>query len=232
MKLVIVESPAKARTIERILGGDFTVQASMGHVKDLPKSSLAVKLPEECQDDMSRMFEPRYVVIKGKKEVLNKIKELAGKAEVIYLATDPDREGEAIAWHIAEEIRKAGKEVLRAEFIEITPDGIRKGISSPRELDEKLVNAQKARRVLDRLVGYLISPLLWEKVKRGLSAGRVQTVALRLIVEREKAIREFKPEKYFVGTGKFRKGRKNFNAALYRFDGKDATKVDEKLRKP
>ncbi len=223
MKLVVVESPAKARTIERLLGRGFRVQATLGHIKDLPKSKLSVKLPEEV--DESEAFEPHYTVIRGKADVIKKLKDTARKAEIIYLATDPDREGEAIAWHIAEELAPLGKDILRSEFIEITERGVKSGIENPRRLNSCLYDAQKARRVLDRLVGYLVSPLLWEKVRRGLSAGRVQTVALRLLVERELSIRGFKPEKYFVITGKFLKKRSAFTARLVKFEGKDAVRL-------
>lgn len=229
MKLVVVESPAKAKTIEKILGRNFKVKASMGHVKDLLKSKLSIKLPEEAQNP-DEAFEPKYTILKNKKSVLEDIKEYAKKADIIYLATDPDREGEAIAWHIAEELQSLNKEINRAEFIEITEKGISDGINSPRPLNENLYNSQKARRILDRLVGYLISPVLWQKIKRGLSAGRVQTVALRLIAGREKQIRAFVPETYFTFTGEFKKGRNKIIALLTKFNGKPASQVKPELK--
>lgn len=205
-KLVIVESPAKAKTIKRFLGDEFQVIASYGHIKDLPKSRLGVKIEEG--------FEPEYQVIPSKKKQVKEIKETAKEAEEIFLASDPDREGEAIAWHIAEEIRDNGHPVKRAVFHEITEKGVKEGINNPRELDENLYNAQKARRVLDRLVGYRLSPFLWEKVKRGISAGRVQSVALRFIVEREREIESFVPEEYWTIEAFFEKGGKRFVAEL------------------
>lgn len=229
MNLVVVESPAKAKTIQKILGKDFKVQASMGHIKDLLKTKLSIVLPEDGKNP-DEFFEPHYSIIKSKREALKLIIESAKKAEKIYLATDPDREGEAIAWHIAEELEKINKEILRAEFIEITERGVLNGISNPRALNVNLYNSQKARRVLDRLVGYLVSPLLWEKIRRGLSAGRVQTVALKLVVDREKEIRNFVPEPYLVYTGEFEKDKYKFTAQLVRFEGKDClrVKIEEK----
>jgi DNA topoisomerase-1 len=187
--LVIVESPAKAKTIEKYLGKGYTVEASLGHVKDLPKSTLGV--------DIDNDFETEYIVIPGKEKVVAKLKKLAVSAETIYLAPDPDREGEAIAAHLAEELgngskRKRKKKTeederfRRVTFNEITKRAVQAAFEHPRQIDQHLVDAQQARRVLDRLVGYQVSPLLWDKVRRGLSAGRVQTVALRLIVERER----------------------------------------------
>jgi len=205
MKLVIVESPAKAKTIKRFLGGDFQVIASYGHVKDLPKSKLGVKIEEG--------FEPEYQIIPSRKKQIKEIKEKSKMAEEIFLASDPDREGEAIAWHIAEEIRDS-RSIKRAVFHEITEKGVREGINNPRDLDENLYNAQKARRVLDRLVGYKISPLLWDKVKRGISAGRVQSVALKFIVEREKEIESFVPMEYWTISAVFEKEGKRFSAEL------------------
>ncbi len=189
--LIIVESPAKARTIGRIVGKDFLVEASVGHIKDLPERELGV--------DIEGGFVPRYVLIKGKEKVVRKLKKLSEASPRIYLASDPDREGEAIAWHIAEEIAD-GKEVHRVLIHEITPRGVKEALDNPRGLQESLYRAQQARRILDRLVGYKISPLLWKKVKRGLSAGRVQSVALRLICEREREIEEFVPEEYWTIT--------------------------------
>ena len=203
--LVIVESPAKAKTIQKYLGKGFTVEASLGHVKDLPKSTLGV--------DISQDFETDYIVIPGKEKVLAKLKKLALSADMIYLAPDPDREGEAIAAHLADELgngdgkkkkktKKAqaedAKRIRRVTFNEITQRAVRAAFEHPRDIDRNLVDAQQARRVLDRIVGYQVSPLLWDKVRRGLSAGRVQTVALRLIVEREREIKAFEKKEYWT----------------------------------
>ena len=191
--LVIVESPAKARTIGKYLGKQYVVKASLGHVKDLPKNDLAV--------DVDREFEPTYVVIEGKKKLINELKQIAKKSEFVYLAADPDREGEAISYHLKEELegkRNSGPKVRRVMFNEITAKAIRKAFEHPGEVNMHLVEAQQARRVLDRLVGYKISPLLWDKVRRGLSAGRVQTVAVRLIVEREREVRQFDKREYWT----------------------------------
>ena len=183
--LVIVESPAKAKTINKYLGKQFVVKASLGHIKDLPKKDLAV--------DVEHGFEPRYEVIEGKKKLIAELKQAAKKVDAIYLAADPDREGEAICYHLQEELRerKNGPRIYRVMFNEITKKAIEKAFEKPGQVNINLVDAQQARRVLDRLVGYKISPLLWDKVRRGLSAGRVQTVALRVIVEREREIRAF-----------------------------------------
>ncbi len=191
-KLVIVESPAKARTLNRILGRSYSVKASLGHVRDLPKASLGV--------DAGQSFTPKYVVPPGKKKVVGEIKEAIGKASSIYLATDPDREGEAISWHLvqATKLDKDGRRVHRVVFHEITKDAVQKAFQSPRSIDMNLVNAQQTRRILDRLVGYKLSPLLWRKVQRGLSAGRVQSVAVRMIVDREQEIQGFVPQEYWV----------------------------------
>ena len=188
--LVIVESPAKARTIQKFLGRDFSVDASMGHVRDLPKSELGV--------DLERDFSPKYVIPRDKRSVVKELKERAKAAQKIYLATDPDREGEAIAWHLATAIGADGKPIQRIEFHEITKDAILRAVKAPRQIDMKRVDAQQARRVLDRLVGYNLSPLLWRKVRRGLSAGRVQSVAVRLVVEREREIEGFNPVEYWT----------------------------------
>ena len=192
--LVIVESPAKARTIGRYLGQQYVVKASLGHIKDLPKRDLAV--------DVERGFEPTYVVIEGKKKLIQELRQAAKKSEAIYLAADPDREGEAICYHLQEELAGkpggGGPQVYRVMFHEITASAIRKAFQQPGTVDRRLVDAQQARRVLDRLVGYKISPLLWDKVRRGLSAGRVQTVAVRLIVEREREIRAFQKREYWT----------------------------------
>jgi DNA topoisomerase-1 len=209
--LVIVESPAKAKTINKYLGRNYTVKASLGHVKDLPKKELGVVLPDDNQRNASRVFEPTYEIIPGKIKVIHELKKSAREAGAIYLATDPDREGEAIAAHLVEVLSGNGakrnrksrskardKPVYRVLFHEITPKAIQAAFARPGRINQNLVDAQQARRVLDRLVGYQISPLLWEKVRRGLSAGRVQTVALRLIVEREREIRAFVPREYWT----------------------------------
>ena len=191
--LVIVESPAKARTLAGILGAGYEIAASVGHVRDLPRSKLGV--------DIDKEFEPHYVVPREKREVVQRIKEAAAKAARVFLATDPDREGEAISWHLVEAAgldQLQGRPVRRVVFHEITPAAIREAFEHPREIDYALVNAQQARRVLDRLVGYKISPLLWRKVRRGLSAGRVQSAALRMIVDREREVRDFQPKEYWT----------------------------------
>ncbi|RMF51118.1 MAG: type I DNA topoisomerase, partial [Anaerolineae bacterium] len=189
-KLVIVESPAKARTIGRYLGKDYTVRASVGHIRDLLRSKLSV--------DVENNFEPRYRVPNDKRPLVKELKTLADAAEEIYLATDPDREGEAIAWHLQEAIDMDPRRTRRVEFHEITRNAIQQAFSRPREINMDLVNAQQARRVLDRLVGYNLSPLLWRKVRGRLSAGRVQSVALRMIVEREREIEAFVPQEYWT----------------------------------
>ena len=185
--LVIVESPTKARTLQKFLGSDYQIEASMGHVRDLPKSELGI--------DIEHDFEPQYIIPRDKVKGVNQLKKTAVGAKTLWLATDPDREGEAIAWHLAEILK--GSSVHRVVFHEITEEAIKDAFQHPREIDLKLVDAQQARRVLDRLVGYKLSPLLWQKVKRGLSAGRVQSVALRLIVEREREVSAFKAEEYW-----------------------------------
>ena len=190
--MVIVESPAKAKTINKYLGKDFIVKASLGHIKDLPKRDLAV--------DVEHGFEPRYEVIEGKKKLVAELKQAARKVQDVYLAADPDREGEAICSHLQEELseKKNGPRIYRVMFNEITKKAVTKAFEKPGQVDVNLVDAQQARRVLDRLVGYKISPLLWDKVRRGLSAGRVQTVALRVIVEREREIRAFLAKEYWT----------------------------------
>jgi len=212
--LVVVESPAKARTINKFLGTKFEVVSSVGHVKDLPKKGLGV--------EVDNGFEPTYVVIEGKEEFLKSLKSKARKADAVYLAPDPDREGEAIAWHIAEEV-KGKTPVRRVTFNEITKGAVRAAFEHPRDINLNLVNAQQTRRILDRLVGYQISPLLWKAVKGGLSAGRVQSVTLRLICERERAIEAFKREEYWSVTAHLR-GKKPpaFEAVLRKLDGKEA----------
>ncbi|MBC2578932.1 type I DNA topoisomerase [Clostridium sp. DJ247] len=189
-KLVIVESPAKAKTIGKYLGKNYVVEASMGHVRDLPKSQLGVDIDNE--------YNPKYITIRGKGELLDKLKKEAKKSEKIYLATDPDREGEAISWHLAHILKLEEQEKCRIEFHEITKNAIKNAIKEPREINANLVNAQQARRVLDRLVGYKISPILWRKVKWGLSAGRVQSVALKMICDREHEVLEFVPKEYWT----------------------------------
>ncbi|MCA9470533.1 MAG: type I DNA topoisomerase [Nitrospirales bacterium] len=190
--LVIVESPTKAKTLTKYLGRSYQVVASVGHIKDLPKSKLGI--------DLDHNFEPQYVVIRGKSKVLTEIKSLAKNAKNIYLAPDPDREGEAIAWHIAEELTAKGHQVYRVLFNEITESAVKRALESPGAIDMKKVNAQQARRVLDRIVGYMLSPLLWKKIRRGLSAGRVQSVAVRVICEREAEREAFQPEEYWTVT--------------------------------
>ncbi len=218
MNLVIVESPTKARTLSGILGKDFTIEATMGHVKDLPKNSLAV--------DIERNFTPNYVIIPKKKERIKKIKEKAFQASRVYLATDPDREGEAIASHIKDLLinSKSGindSKFLRIVFHEVTKEAVQKAVENPRKVDLNLVNAQIARRVLDRLVGYKLSPILWKKVRRGLSAGRVQSVALRLIVEREREIENFHPEEYWeIFCDLRKKTGESFRASLLKINDK------------
>ncbi|MBS5822791.1 MAG: type I DNA topoisomerase [Clostridium argentinense] len=189
-KLVIVESPAKAKTIKKYLGKNYIVEASMGHVRDLPKSQLGV--------DIDNNYEPKYITIRGKGELLEKLKKEAKKSEKVYLATDPDREGEAISWHLAKALKISEGEKCRIEFNEITKTAVKAAIKNPREINENVFDAQQARRVLDRLVGYEISPILWRKIKWGLSAGRVQSVALKIICDREKEISEFAPKEYWT----------------------------------
>jgi len=192
--LVIVESPAKAKTLKKFLGRSYIVRASMGHVRDLPKSQLGV--------DVQHGFQPKYITIRGKGKVLEELRKEARKADRILLATDPDREGEAISWHLVQALKLNGDEPCRIEFHEITRDAVRNAVKNPRPVDENLVDAQQARRILDRLVGYKLSPLLWRKVRRGLSAGRVQSVAVRLICDREEEIESFEPEEYWSITAK------------------------------
>ena len=212
-KLVILESPSKAKTVQKYLGAGYEVVGCTGHVRDLPQSSLGI--------DIEHNFAPKYQNLANKKEVIKKLKEAAEKSEFVYLATDPDREGEAISWHLAHVLGLDLDQENRVVFNEITRSGVATGMSNPRKVDIDLVNAQQARRVLDRLVGYKISPFLWKKVKRGLSAGRVQSVALRLIVDREKEIRAFVPEEYWTISAKLLKDRKKFIAKFHgTVDGK------------
>ena len=215
--LVIVESPAKAKTIEKFLGkSHYTVKASVGHVRDLPKSKLGV--------DIEHNFEPQYINIRGKGDVIKELKKEAKKAKKVYLATDPDREGEAISWHLAHILSLEETDNCRIEFHEITKDAIKKAIKSPRHIDLSLVDAQQARRVLDRLLGYQISPILWQKVRKGLSAGRVQSVTTKLICDREKEIKEFIPVEYWT-IDLDAKTSNNENISL-KFYGKDNKKID------
>lgn len=210
--LVIVESPAKAKTIERYLGKKYKVRASMGHVRDLPKSQMGV--------DTENNYDPKYITIRGKGPVLKELKTAAKKVKKIYLAADPDREGEAIAWHLAHSLNIDTASDCRVVFNEITKDAIKESFKHPRPINMDLVDAQQARRILDRLVGYNISPLLWKKVKKGLSAGRVQSVALRLIIDRENEIKVFIPEEYWSIEAEFTKGSDTFSASFYGLNGK------------
>jgi len=214
-KLLIVESPAKAGTIKKYLGKDYEVTASMGHIIDLPKSQLGV--------DVENEFEPKYITIRGKGELLTKLKKQAKAADHVYLATDPDREGEAISWHLAEALGIDPKEKCRVTFNEITKNAVKASMKEPRSIDMDLVNAQQARRVLDRIVGYKISPILWEKVKKGLSAGRVQSVATRMICDREDEIENFNPKEYWTVEAVLTdaKGKKEFTAKYFGEKGKE-----------
>lgn len=222
--LVIVESPAKAKTIERYLGKKYEVKASMGHVRDLPKSQMGV--------DIENGYEPKYITIRGKGEVLKELRKSAKKAKKIYLAADPDREGEAIAWHLAHALNVDGDSDCRVVFNEITKDAIKESFKHPRSINHDLVDAQQARRILDRLVGYNISPLLWKKVKKGLSAGRVQSVALKMIIDREKEIENFKPEEYWSIEAVFEKEKEIFEGAFYGVGGKkQELKSEEDVKK-
>ena len=210
--LVIVESPAKAHTIEKYLGAGYTVKASMGHLIDLPKSRMAI--------DIEHDFQPEYITVRGRAKLLKELQKDAKKSDYVLLASDNDREGEAIAWHLNNALKdKTNAKISRIVFNEITPTAITEAVKHPGEIVEAKVNAQKARRVLDRLVGYNLSPLLWTKVKNGLSAGRVQSVALRLICEREKEVEDFLPEEYWTLDADFSKGKSNFTAQLVKYKG-------------
>ena len=187
-KLVIVESPSKAKTIGKYLGSDYVVKASMGHLRDLPKSKMGV--------DLENDFTPQYQAVRGKEELIRELTKAAAQADTVYLATDPDREGEAISWHLKELLKLPDGKAHRVTFNEITQKVVRQSIAAPRDIDQDLVDAQQARRILDRIVGYQLSPLLWKKVRRGLSAGRVQSVATRMVVDRENEIRAFQPKEY------------------------------------
>ena len=212
--LVIVESPSKAKTIGKFLGSRYKVVASVGHVRDLPKSKLGIVLPEDAaQDNGPEAFDPQYINIRGKGDVIKELKKEAKKASKVYLATDPDREGEAISWHLAYLLGIDEKTPCRVVFNEITKKTVKEAVKNPRPIDLSLVDAQQARRVLDRLVGYLISPLLWRKISRGLSAGRVQSAALKIICDREKEIQAFVPEEFWTIETDFEKG-KVFTAKL------------------
>ena len=213
-KLIIVESPAKANTIKKFLGGSTKVMASMGHIRDLPKSKLGI--------DVNNNFEPEYINIRGKGDLIKELKKDAKKAKKVYLATDPDREGEAIAWHLSKILDVDADKITRVTFNEITKTAVQKAIKEPRSIDINLVDAQQARRVLDRIVGYKISPVLWKKVRRGLSAGRVQSVAVKLIVDREEEIEKFIPEEYWNIYAKLldSKTKTEFEARLYGKQGK------------
>ncbi|MFB6363953.1 type I DNA topoisomerase [Paenibacillus elgii] len=210
--LVIVESPAKAKTISKYLGSKYIVKASMGHIRDLPKSQIGV--------EVKKNFEPKYITIRGKGSVLKELKDASKRVKKVYLAADPDREGEAIAWHLAHYLELSDQEACRVVFNEITKQAVKDAFKTPRKINQDLVNAQQARRILDRLVGYKISPLLWKKVKKGLSAGRVQSVAVKLIYDRENEIKAFVPEEYWTITAKLSSGKADFEAKFYCLDGK------------
>ena len=218
-KLVIVESPTKAKTIKGFLGKDYVIESSYGHVRDLPKSKLGV--------DVDNNFEPTYAVPTKATKQVAKLKKLAKKADMIYYATDEDREGEAISWHLQQLLRINDKKEKRIVFHEITKKAIQAALEHPRKLDKNLIDAQQARRILDRLVGYKLSPLLWKKIAKGLSAGRVQSVAVRLIVEREEERRKFKPEEYWTVEGEAAKAdTPNFKIALHKENDKPLGKFD------
>ncbi|MDO4666393.1 MAG: type I DNA topoisomerase [Streptococcus sp.] len=210
--LVIVESPAKAKTIEKYLGRNYKVLASVGHIRDLKKSTMSI--------DFENNYEPEYINIRGKGPLINELKKEAKKAKQVFLASDPDREGEAISWHLAHILNLDEQEKNRVVFNEITKDAVKNAFKDPRQINMDLVDAQQARRVLDRLVGYSISPILWKKVKKGLSAGRVQSVTLKLIIDREKEISAFKPEEYWTIDATFKKGTRQFQASFYGINGK------------
>ncbi|HNJ35437.1 MAG TPA: DNA topoisomerase, partial [Leptospiraceae bacterium] len=212
--LVIVESPAKAKTINKYLGNSYIIEASMGHLIDLPRSRMAVNVEQN--------FEPEYITVRGRAKILNKLKKIAQHSDRVLLAADPDREGEAISFHLARALGPANTDIKRIEFNEITKSAVQEAVRHPRDINMDLVNAQQARRILDRLVGYNISPLLWKKIKRGLSAGRVQSVALKLICDRESEIDKFVPEEYWTLDVKFNVGKKGFAASLSSVDGKKA----------
>ena len=210
--LVIVESPAKAKTIEKYLGRNYRVIASKGHIRDLPKSQMGI--------DFEHDYQPKYISIRGKGDTIKELKAEAKKAKDVYLASDPDREGEAIAWHVAHVLNLDDTAKNRVTFNEVTKDAVKNSFKNPRAIDMDTVNAQQARRILDRIVGYSLSPILWDKVKKGLSAGRVQSVALKLVIDREKEIKNFKPEEYWTIDAEFKKKTKTFKASFWGVDGK------------
>ena len=240
--LVIVESPAKSKTIEKFLGRNYTVRASMGHLRDLPKSIFGV--------DIENGFEPKYINIRGKGELIKELKAAAKKADKVYIATDPDREGEAIGWHLAyilgldpeSDCRIEFHEITpcRIEFHEITPGAVKEALKHPRKIDLDMVDAQQTRRIIDRIVGYQLSPLLWRKIRKGLSAGRVQTVAVKIICDREKEINDFVPQEYWTVTARLREKDKAplFDADVIKYNGKkleihnaeEAAKVEADLK--
>ncbi|MDF7638886.1 type I DNA topoisomerase [Lactobacillus sp. ESL0791] len=210
--LVIVESPAKAKTIEKYLGRNYRVIASKGHIRDLPKSQMGI--------DFDNNYKPKYISIRGKGDTIKELKSEAKKAKQVYLASDPDREGEAIAWHVAHALNLDDQAQNRVTFNEVTKDAVKNSFKHPRSIDMDTVNAQQARRILDRIVGYSLSPILWAKVKKGLSAGRVQSVALKLVIDREKEIKSFKPEEYWTIDAEFKKARKQFKSQFWGINGK------------
>ena len=223
--LVIVESPAKVKTIKKFLGNNYTVVASNGHVRDLPKSTMGL--------DIENDYEPKYITIRGKGDKLAELRKEVKKADKVYLATDPDREGEAISWHLATALNLDSKKMKRITFNEITKNAVKASIKAPREIDLSLVDSQQTRRILDRMVGYSISPVLWKKVKRGLSAGRVQSVALRMICDREDEINAFIPEEYWSLDANFLlEGQKKPIVAKYygTTDGKVELKSEEEVK--
>ena len=227
-KLVIVESPSKAKTIKKYLGSDYEVIASQGHVVDLPASKMGV--------DIEHDFKPEYKVMTGKSKIIKEIKELAKGKDIVYLATDPDREGEAIAWHLRNVLDIDKEDKCRIEFNEITKNAVKKAVEKPRKINQALVDAQQARRILDRIVGYKLSPLLWKKVKKGTSAGRVQSVALKIIVDKEREIRDFVPEEYYVMYAKLSRKKDIVIAKFYgdesgRIDLKDSKQVNAIIKK-
>ena len=222
--LVIVESPAKVKTIKKFLGSSYTVAASQGHVRDLPKSSLGI--------DIEHDYDPKYITIRGKGDILAALRKEVKKSDKVFLATDPDREGEAISWHLAAALKLDKKKMRRITFNEITKNAVKASLKAPRDIDMNLVDAQQARRVLDRMVGYRISPLLWAKVKRGLSAGRVQSVALRLVADREDEINAFIPEEYWTldAVLKIKGEKRPLTAKFYGTDKKKMTiHTDEEM---
>ncbi|MBN2053348.1 DNA topoisomerase I, partial [bacterium] len=219
--LVIVESPAKAKTINKFLGSDYEVKATVGHIKDLPKQRLGI--------DVSNNFLPDYITIIGKRKILNDLRKAAKRSSRILLAADPDREGEAICWHLANELHGINGQIERITFNEITSSAVRNSLESTHPIDQNRVDAQQARRVLDRLVGYKISPLLWRKVKRGLSAGRVQSVALRLVVDREREILAFQPQEYWLLHASLKgDSPPSFKARLMKLNGAKVNIPDRK----